>query len=85
MNNETYLVPKGKIKAAGSGESMDYLRVRYMATPGTDLRYKEIMLGGLAPTPTDERSVLECHYESVQGLEVLGVEHLQNWLTTHSE
>lgn len=75
LNNETYLVPKGKIKAAGSGESMDYLRVRYMATPGTDLRYKEIMLGGLAPTPTDERSVLECHYESVQGLEVLGVEH----------
>lgn len=72
IQNEAYLVPMGKIKAAGSGESMDYLRTRYMATSGTDLKYREIMLGGLAPTPTDERSVLECHYESVQGLEVLG-------------
>jgi len=72
LQDEAYLVPMGKIKAAGSGESMDYLRTRYMATSGTDLKYRETMLGGLAPTPTDERSVLECHYESVQGLEVLG-------------
>lgn len=72
IHAEAYLVPMGKIKAAGSGESMDYLRTRYMATSGTDLKYRETMLGGLAPTPTDERSVLECHYESVQGLEVLG-------------
>lgn len=72
LEKEAYLVPMGKIKAAGSGESMDYLRTRYMATAGTDLKYRETMLGGLAPTPTDERSVLECHYESVQGLEVLG-------------
>ena len=72
IEREAYLVPLGKIKAAGSGESMDYLRTRFMATAGTDLKYREIMLGGLAPTPTDERSVLECHYESVQGLEVLG-------------
>lgn len=72
LESEAYFVPMGKIKAAGSGESMDYLRTRYMATSGTDLKYREIMLGGLAPTPTDERSVLECHYESVQGLEVLG-------------
>ena len=72
IEREAYIVPLGKIKAAGSGESMDYLRTRFMATAGTDLKYREIMLGGLAPTPTDERSVLECHYESVQGLEVLG-------------
>jgi len=70
-----YFVPNDKIKAAGSGESLDRMRVRFMAGNGTDLKYREIMLGGLAPTPTDERSVLECHYESVQGLEVLGVEH----------
>lgn len=75
FQHEAYFVPQDTIKAAGSGESMDRMRVRYMAGNGTDLKYREIMLGGLAPTPTDERSVLECHYESVQGLEVLGVEH----------
>jgi len=75
LQHEAYFVPNDTIKAAGSGESLDRMRVRYMAGNGTDLKYREIMLGGLAPTPTDERSVLECHYESVQGLEVLGVEH----------
>lgn len=74
LENFAYFVPNDKIKASGSGESLDRMRVRYMAGNGTDLKYREIMLGGLAPTPTDERSVLECHYESVQGLEVLGVE-----------
>jgi len=43
-----------------------------MANDGTDLRYREITLGGLAPIPTNERSVLELHYQSTQGLEVLG-------------
>jgi hypothetical protein len=43
-----------------------------MAGDGTDLKYREILLGGLAPVPTNERSVLEIHYESVQGLEILG-------------
>ncbi len=75
FQHEAYFVPNDKIKAAGSGESLDRMRIRYMAGNGTDLKYREIMLGGLAPTPTDERSVLECHYESVQGLEVLGAEH----------
>jgi hypothetical protein len=75
LQDEMYLVPNDTIKAAGSGESMDRMRIRYMAGNGTDLKYRETMLGGLAPTPTDERSILECHYESVQGLEVLGVEH----------
>jgi hypothetical protein len=33
------------------------------------------MLGKFAPTPTSDKSVLEVHYESVQGLEVLGANH----------
>jgi hypothetical protein len=51
---------------------LDRIGVRYMNGDGTDLKYREILLGGLAPVPTNERSVLEVHYESVQGLEVLG-------------
>ena len=74
--SETVLfVPNDKIKVhAGSG-TVDRMRVRYLEGPNTNLAYKEWMLGGLAPTPTDGRSVLECVYESAQGLEVLGVEH----------
>lgn len=73
--NTVLFVPNDKIKVhAGSG-SVDRMRVRYLAGPNTNLAYKEWMLGGLAPTPTDGRSVLECVYESAQGLEVLGVEH----------
>ena len=54
------------------GNQVDRMQVRYMAEGGTDFKYREILLGGLAPVPTNERSVLEIHYESVQGLEVLG-------------
>ena len=73
--NTVLFVPNDKIKVhAGSG-SVDRMRVRYLEGPNTNLAYKEWMLGGLAPTPTDGRSVLECVYESAQGLEVLGVEH----------
>ena len=75
FEHEILMVPNDTIKAAGSGEGLDRMRIRYMAAPGADMRYRETMLGGLAPTPTDERSVLECHYESIQGLEVLGAEH----------
>lgn len=68
-------VPNDRIKThAGSG-MVDRMRVRYLEGPNTNLAYKEWMLGGLAPTPTDGRSVLECVYESAQGLEVLGTEH----------
>jgi hypothetical protein len=74
--SETVLfVPNDKIKVhAGSG-TVDRMRVRYLEGPNTNLAYKEWMLGGLAPTPTDGRSVLEAVYESAQGLEILGVEH----------
>lgn len=68
-------IPNDKIKVhAGSG-AVDRMRVRYLEGPNTNLAYKEWMLGGLAPTPTDGRSVLEAVYESAQGLEVLGIEH----------
>lgn len=68
-----YGVPADKIKT-NDGQVVDRMRVRYMAGDGTDLKYREILLGGLAPVPTSERSVLEIHYESVQGLEILGAQ-----------
>jgi hypothetical protein len=68
-----YGVPADKIKTQ-DGQMVDRMRVRYMAGDGTDLKYREILLGGLAPVPTNERSVLEIHYESVQGLEILGAQ-----------
>jgi len=48
--------------------------MRYMAGDGTDLKYREILTGGLAPVPTDDRSVLNISYESVQGVEILGAQ-----------
>jgi hypothetical protein len=71
FKDSAYGAPAGKIKT-NDGQMIDRLGVRYMAGDGTDLKYREILLGGLAPVPTNERSVLEIHYESVQGLEVLG-------------
>jgi len=68
-----YGVPADKIKT-NDGQMVDRMRVRYLAGDGTDLKYREILLGGLAPVPTNERSVLEIHYESVQGLEILGAQ-----------
>lgn len=68
-----YGVPASKIKT-NDGQMLDRLGVRYMAEGGTDFKYREILLGGLAPVPTNERSVLEIHYESIQGLEILGAQ-----------
>jgi hypothetical protein len=68
-----YGIPASKIKT-NDGQMLDRLGVRYMAEGGTDFKYREILLGGLAPVPTNERSVLEIHYESIQGLEILGAQ-----------
>lgn len=68
-----YGVPASKIKT-NDGQMVDRMQVRYMAEGGTDFKYREILLGGLAPMPTNERSVLEIHYESIQGLEILGAQ-----------
>ena len=73
FKDSAYGAPAGKIKT-NDGQMIDRLGVRFMAGDGTDLKYREILLGGLAPVPTNERSVLEIHYESVQGLEVLGAQ-----------
>lgn len=74
-NKSGYLIPTGQTKTEKGGGMVDRIRTRYMAGDGLDLKYRETVLGGLAPIPTDERSVLEVHYESVQGLECCGVEH----------
>jgi hypothetical protein len=71
FKDSAYGAPATKIKT-NDGQMLDRIGVRYMNGDGTDLKYREILLGGLAPVPTNERSVLEVHYESVQGLEVLG-------------
>jgi hypothetical protein len=70
-----YGVPASKIKT-NDGQMVDRMQVRFMAEGGTDFKYREILLGGLAPVPTSERSVLEIHYESIQGLEILGGQQL---------
>jgi len=70
-----YGVPASKIKT-NDGQMVDRMQVRYMAEGGTDFKYREILLGGLAPVPTSERSVLEIHYESIQGLEILGAQQM---------
>jgi hypothetical protein len=69
-----YGVPASKVKT-NDGGMVDRMQVRYMAEGGTDLKYREILLGGLAPVPTNERSVLEVHYSSVQGLEILDAQN----------
>jgi hypothetical protein len=70
-----YGVPASKIKT-NDGQMVDRMQVRFMAEGGTDFKYREILLGGLAPVPTSERSVLEIHYESIQGLEILGAQQM---------
>lgn len=66
-----YFIPSGQIKTA-DGEMVDRLRVRYMTDGKTDSRYRELLLGGYAPTPTSADSHLQVVYESIQGLELLG-------------
>jgi hypothetical protein len=70
-----YGIPATKIKT-NDGQMLDRIGVRYMAGDGTDLKYREILLGGLAPVPTNERSVLEIHYQSTQGLEIYGANQM---------
>lgn len=72
FNDSIYIVPADKAKVDHGGDLIDRIRVRYMTGDGTDLKYREILTGGLAPTPTNGKSVLEVHYQCVEGLEVLG-------------
>lgn len=69
-----YGVPASKVKTQDGG-MVDRMQVRYMTEGGTDFKYRETLLGGLAPVPTNERSVLEVHYSSIQGLEILDAQN----------
>ena len=74
FKDSAYGAPATKQKTV-DGQMIDRIGVRTMEGDGLNLKYREILLGGLAPIPTNERSVLEIHYESVQGLEILGANH----------
>ena len=69
--DSAYGIPATTIKT-NDGQVVNRITTKYMAGDGTDLKYREILLGGLAPVPTNERSVLEIHYQSTQGLQILG-------------
>lgn len=75
FKNRAFLVPEGSVSTIDGG-AVERMRMRYMESNlGFDAKYRELLLGGLAPTPTSSESVLEIVYESRQGLEVLGAEH----------
>jgi len=71
FKDAAYGAPATKQKTV-DGQMVDRIGVRVLTGDGLDLKYRETLLGGLAPIPTNERSVLEIHYQSTQGLEVLG-------------
>jgi hypothetical protein len=71
-SNTAYFAPVDQVKVHHGGETQERMMVRYLAGDGTDLRYKEILLGGLAPTPTSDELALEVSYSSAQGLQLLG-------------
>lgn len=72
---KAYYVPNDKIKTQDGGQE-DRLLCRYMEMQnGIDSKYREVLTGGLAPTPTSDTSILKITYESRQGIEVLGPDH----------
>lgn len=72
--SEGYLIPGGKTKIDYSGATVDSLRCRYMSNDGTDFgKWNEVLTGKLAPTPTNTKSVLHISYQSIMGLEALGI------------
>jgi hypothetical protein len=70
-----FIIPTGKIKIDHGSGSVDRLRVRYMEGDGTSLKEIETVTGKLAPVPTDDEAVLRFSYQSVMGLEALGIDH----------
>lgn len=74
FGSEGYLIPGGKAKIDHSGETIDSLRIRYMANDGNDFgKYNEVLTGKLAPTPTNTTSVLHWSYQSIMGLEATNI------------
>jgi hypothetical protein len=73
---EAYLVPAGKLKVEQGGGQVDRMQVRYLEmADGINSRFREKMLGGLAPTPTNDTDTLDIVYTSIEGLETVGNEH----------
>jgi len=76
FSKEAYLVPAGKIKVEQGGGQVDRMMMRYLEMPdGVNSRFREKMLGGLAPTPTSDTDTLDIVYSSIEGLETVGNEH----------
>lgn len=73
---EAYLVPAGKIKVEQGGGQVDRMMIRYLEmADGVNSRFREKMLGGLAPTPTSDTDTLDIVYSSIEGFESVGNEH----------
>jgi hypothetical protein len=73
---EAYLIPAGKIKVEQGGGQIDRMQMRYLEmSDGINSRFREKMLGGLAPTPTSDTDTLDIVYSSIEGLETVGNEH----------
>lgn len=73
---EGYLIPTGKIKCDKSGATKERILNRFMAGDGEDFGgMNETVTGKLAPNPTNTTSVLSVGYQTISGLEVLGVKH----------
>jgi hypothetical protein len=76
FSKESYLVPAGKIKVEQGGGQVDRMQIRYLEmADGINSRFREKMLGGLAPTPTSDTDTLDIVYTSIEGLETVGNEH----------
>lgn len=75
-----YFIPSGKVKVEQGGGMIDRIQTRYLELhDGTTSRYREKLLGGLAPIPTSETDTLDLVYTSIEGLDVVGVDHF-GWL-----
>lgn len=76
FTKEAYLIPAGKMKVEQGGGLIDRMMVRYLEMPeGLNSRFREKMLGGLAPVPTSDTDTLDIVYTSIEGLETVGNEH----------
>lgn len=74
--DEAYLVPADKVKTEQGGGLIDRMQVRYLEmADGVNSRFREKMLGGLAPIPTSDTDTLDIVYTSIEGLQVAGAEH----------
>lgn len=74
--DEAYLVPADKVKTEQGGGLIDRMQIRYLEmADGVNSRFREKMLGGLAPIPTSDTDTLDIVYTSIEGLQVAGAEH----------